>query len=293
MKQIFFISIVLIQISFLNTSYSLAQNFAPLNLGNVWVWEDEWGTRRKSIVIDTNYIFNDKYYSIILYNEGTGGFLYSYFNNSDSLFYRYQSNYPYNNGDLPYYKLNCALGDTFSFPLNQYANVTVAVIDTYLAQVFDTILTVKILHRNAGGLVEHYQAWTDEIGFLSEIEHPWGTVYFTLKGCIINGRLFGDTTIVVGIEEEPIIINSFRLYQNYPNPYNSTTNIIYELKELAFATLKVYDLLGNEISILVNEEKHPGKYSIKFNGSNLVSGVYFYKLTIGGNTQIRKMILLR
>ena len=92
---------------------------------------------------------------------------------------------------------------------------------------------------------------------------------------------------------EPNPALEFSLSQNYPNPFNPSTKIEYELQEYSLVTLKVYDLLGNEISILVNEEKHPGKYAANFTINNLASGPYFYKLTIGGSSQTRKMILLR
>jgi len=293
MKKLFLISLLLSQIFFSSQTFLFAQNFAPLNLGNIWVWENEWGELVKSTLVDTNYFINNNYYSRIRYKDNTDMFDYSRLEEQDSLFYKYQTILPYNNGDLPYYKLNCVLGDTFSYPIFQVANTTIAVVDVYQAPVFDTILTVKILHFNRGGLVESYQAWTDEIGLLGVRDIPWGNIYFTIKGCAINGKVYGDTTTTVEVEDEPYKYFNFKLYQNYPNPFNPTTTIEYELQEYGFVNLRVYDLLGNEIAVLVNEEKYPGRYSIKFFGSNLSSGVYFYKLIIGGNTQVRKMILLR
>lgn len=294
MKKIFFITIILIQISFLNTPYSLAQNFAPLSLGNVWVWEKvEWGTIEKSVVVDTNYIINDRSYNRILLYDSSDIYVFNRFKSIDSLFYRYQSNYPYNDGEYPYYKFNCILGDTFSYPMNPFAMFTKEVVDAYQTNVFDTILTVKIIHWNAGGLVEGIEVWTDEFGMLYKENWEGGGTEFILRGCVINGIVYGDTAITVSVEDEPFTEFNFKLHQNYPNPFNPNTTIEYELREYSTVNLKVYDLLGSEVAILVNEEKYPGKYSVTFNGSNLVSGIYFYKLTIGGKTQVRKMILLR
>lgn len=291
MKKIFFISIVLIQISFLNTSYSLAQNFAPLNLGNVWVWENvEWGTIEKSTVVDTSILINGNYFSKIRFYEGSNLFDYSRFNYEDSLFYYFDE---INNKDIPYYKYRCILGDTFSYPLNPFALFTKEVINVYQTNVFDTVLTVKIIHWNAGGLVEGIEVWTDEFGMLYKENWEGGGTTFKLRGCVINGIVYGDTAITVSVEGEHFTEFNFKLHQNYPNPFNPNTTIEYELREYSFVNLTVYDLLGSEVEILVNEEKYPGKYSVNFNGSNFVSGVYFYKLTIGGITQIRKMILLR
>jgi hypothetical protein len=114
-----------------------------------------------------------------------------------------------------------------------------------------------------------------------------------LKGCIINGVVYGDT-LTVGVEDEVNpIATEFKLEQNYPNPFNPSTVISYQLPVTGNVTLKVYDVLGNEIATLVNEEKPTGEYEIEFNATGLPSGIYFYKLVAGEYTQTRKMILLK
>jgi len=96
------------------------------------------------------------------------------------------------------------------------------------------------------------------------------------------------------VNENPAHVpDKFRLMQNYPNPFNPSTNISYQLPKSSFVTLKVYDILGNEITTLVNEEKSPGTYSINFNASNLPSGIYFYIIQAGSFHQVNKMILLK
>ena len=87
--------------------------------------------------------------------------------------------------------------------------------------------------------------------------------------------------------------DKFELLQNYPNPFNPTTTIKYQIPENEFVSLKIYDVLGNEISTLVNENKSIGSYEVSFNASDLTSGVYFYKLTAGKLTQIKKMMLVK
>ena len=106
-----------------------------------------------------------------------------------------------------------------------------------------------------------------------------------------NGNL-GEVITNVDVKDN-IILQDFELFQNYPNPFNPATKINYFLKQSGFVRLKVYDLLGKEIAVLVNEEKTQGSYSVKFNGSNLPSGVYFYTLQVNNFMQSRKMILLR
>ena len=97
----------------------------------------------------------------------------------------------------------------------------------------------------------------------------------------------------IGDVNDKIITNNFTLYQNYPNPFNPKTMIKYELLSRDFVTLKVYDVLGKVIATLVNEEKDAGEYKTTFDGLNLASGIYVYRLSVGKNNLSRKMILLK
>ncbi|HSP87866.1 MAG TPA: T9SS type A sorting domain-containing protein [Ignavibacteriaceae bacterium] len=85
----------------------------------------------------------------------------------------------------------------------------------------------------------------------------------------------------------------FYLYDCYPNPFNPSTNIKYKIISTGFISLKVYDILGNEIATLVNEEKQSGEYQIKFSASNLSNGIYFYKLQQGNYSTTKKLIILK
>ena len=87
--------------------------------------------------------------------------------------------------------------------------------------------------------------------------------------------------------------NKVKLLQNYPNPFNPNTTIMYRIPELSFVTLKVYDVLGNEVATLVEEEKKQGMYNVLFGGTGLSSGVYYYELRIGDFAQTKKMILIQ
>jgi hypothetical protein len=98
---------------------------------------------------------------------------------------------------------------------------------------------------------------------------------------------------VSGINDEQFTPSEFRLFQNHPNPFNPTTKIKYQIPKQSFVTLKVYDVLGNEIVTLVNEEKSAGEYEINFKANELPSGIYFYKLTAHNFTKIRKMLLIK
>ncbi|AFH48173.1 Subtilisin-like serine protease [Ignavibacterium album JCM 16511] len=114
-------------------------------------------------------------------------------------------------------------------------------------------------------------------------------IYYRLKQIDYNG----DESYTAEVSVDIQFPENFILYQNFPNPFNPTTSLRYAIGSRQFVTLKVYDLLGREITTLVNEEKLPGVYDIEFNASKLSSGTYFYKLQAGDYSEIKKMILLK
>ena len=89
------------------------------------------------------------------------------------------------------------------------------------------------------------------------------------------------------------IPDNYTLSQNYPNPFNPVTKINFEIKKNNFVTLKVYDIVGKEVEVLVNKNINAGKYEVTFNGARLSSGVYFYKLTAGEFSDVKRMILIK
>lgn len=107
--------------------------------------------------------------------------------------------------------------------------------------------------------------------------------------------------ISVGVNDENSLPQKYMLYQNYPNPFNPSTTIKYSIPNvrqghasaLQNVVLKVYDILGREITTLVNEEEIPGNYTIEFDASHLTNGVYFYDLQANQYNQTRKFVLLK
>ena len=100
--------------------------------------------------------------------------------------------------------------------------------------------------------------------------------------------------IITAVDENPILYPAeYKLMQNYPNPFNPTTTIHYVIGRMQPVSLKIYDISGKEVAILVNEEKPAGAYTVKFDVSKLSSGIYFYQLKAGDFTQTKKMILMR
>jgi hypothetical protein len=118
---------------------------------------------------------------------------------------------------------------------------------------------------------------------LDNIPRPQGS------GFDIGCYEFSGTTEVV---EENILL-SFELLQNYPNPFNPTTTIEFHLTNSGFTSLKIYNAIGNEIAILVDEFRSSGIYEINFNANNLPSGVYYYRLNVGDLNQTKSMLLIK
>lgn len=110
-----------------------------------------------------------------------------------------------------------------------------------------------------------------------------------------NGlAIFNENGVVNGVKHKPNQTPaSFSLSQNYPNPFNPSTSISYELSANSYVSLKVYDVLGREVRTLVNERQSAGTHAVKFDGSGLSSGVYFYRLVAGAYVASRKLVLMK
>jgi hypothetical protein len=107
----------------------------------------------------------------------------------------------------------------------------------------------------------------------------------------LNGS--GELGIVTDVEYEQQTVTDFVLQQNYPNPFNPSTKIRWQSPVSSHQLLKVYDVLGNEVTTLIDEYKPAGSYEIEFDAKNLSSGIYFYKLNSGSLSQINKMVLMK
>ncbi len=116
-----------------------------------------------------------------------------------------------------------------------------------------------------------------------------GKYYYRLKQVDYDG-IFEFSDI---IEADFVGPTEFKLNQNYPNPFNPSTVISYAIPGSEFVTLKIYDMLGNEVSVLINEEQPAGTYKIEFNSTSLSSGTYLYRIQAGSFVETRKMILLK
>ena len=118
------------------------------------------------------------------------------------------------------------------------------------------------------------------------------TAYVGLFGTAFN-RLYKFNKVTSIDEAGQVVVDGYKLSQNYPNPFNPSTKITFELKNSGYTTLKVYDMLGNEVATLVQNELATGSHSVNFNAANLASGTYVYQLNVNGTRITNKMVLLK
>ncbi|RKY93548.1 MAG: hypothetical protein DRQ13_09315, partial [Ignavibacteriae bacterium] len=280
---------------FFSTSFnSNAQLLAPLNLNNSWIYENQLGELKKQTIVDTTFIIDSvKYCKVRIQRHGNMTGYYEYIRLNDDSFYVWR-NEP-NPGfvyEEPYYKKNAQLGEMWIHPIDSLASVTV--IDIFPSAVFGVSVNIKILkYIGAGGLTEIDRWWTEEFGRQVDISF-WGDILSVLKGCIIDGVAYGDTSFyLTSVVNEENKVNKFALMQNYPNPFNSSTIINYSLPSETFVRLTLYNNLGEEVKELIREEQTAGIYEYKFISEDLPSGVYFYSITTNNFMNTKKMLLLR
>ncbi len=119
-------------------------------------------------------------------------------------------------------------------------------------------------------------------------------LYLTVKKNSNNITIFVDSVgTITSVEnnKKAEIVTSYNLSQNYPNPFNPSTTISWQSPVDSWQTLKVYDILGKEVAVLVDEFKQAGRNEVKFDASRLASGVYFYRITAGKFSSVKKMLL--
>jgi hypothetical protein len=130
------------------------------------------------------------------------------------------------------------------------------------------------------------------VHFINNNQSDWAGLW--------EGQIWGIDNVTSVNNEIP---KEFKLFQNYPNPFNPSTTIRYFIPATSFVTLNIYDVLGNEVATLVNEQKTKGNYEVKFSTTggvtsggniyNLPSGIYFYRLQAGPFVETKKMLLLK
>jgi hypothetical protein len=261
-------------------------DFFPHHVGDLWqyITYTQAGsefTQIEVISVDTSYI--DSAVTITKFN-GTQEFYCKIFFKDSLVIYQ---NTPSGWGILYDFgaEINSYwLSDPFAQLYTKYIGETEEVVfeDTLLSREYwvgpDTLFILPYFTDNSAlGIGYYYGEF--EVGFT------------VLNGCIINGVQYG---IIINVEDENNINPPEEfLLNNYPNPFNPQTTIRFYIPERSFIKLRVFDMLGNEVRMLLNEEKDIGYHEINFDGSGLPSGVYFYTLQTPKFIQTKKMVLLR
>ena len=252
------------------------ESFFPSQVGNLWqyygavtLWQD-WSILRDSVAGD-----GYRYLSVQRGRTGQPSWLYRL----DSTFTVSRNNGPA--GWDTVYRLSADSGDAWlvrSGPTGPRYSWVYAV---YQDVIFGRAATVKVIrygpaHPDSGGNSFYFteQHLASGFGVVYHWEEPGD--YAFLTGCIVAGDTFG--TIVSVRENESIIPESPQLSQNYPNPFNPTTTIEFSLPAETAVRVSIYDILGREIAILLDEKMAHGEHRIVFDGSHLASGVYFARL---------------
>jgi hypothetical protein len=281
-------------------------NYYPLVVGNKWVYDKHtqsgWNTYHdifiRTVVGDSLLPNGKKYFH--LFEDIVGFYSQTYFERIDSSegkVYRYDDNQGFPDDEFVIDDLLAEIGDTIlSYRMGYWEEGFTTMIDEVTFEKWGLTKHKKVFEQYI--LHPPVYSLTQDIGLDSIFSYfDFGETRVILKGCIIDGVVYGDTTVVSVEDETPTQPTEFSLSQNYPNPFNPTTTIRFTISDLRFTILKVYDVLGNEVATLVNEELPAGEYEVEFNPASSIrypaSGIYFYQLRAGDYSATKKMILLK
>jgi hypothetical protein len=330
--KLLFIIIQFLLPSFFSSSNAIAQNladFLPLQVGNIWVYECSTQglpcggcTGRTRVRISGDSVINGKtYYKSELITRIVSGSC-NYCGNtailpftvvrvdpqSANVFQNMSPGCSYSPGEVMLDSFKARPGDSVRMncqPPSQWGAYICT--DTNNITIFGSGRQGRIFTHNGfeGGFQRKY---AKGIGcyFASSSGLEGGTYVcnrrMTLFGCVINGIVYGDTSMLVGIKQiSEEIPRDYALCQNYPNPFNPATNIKFDLPKSGFVKLVIYDLLGKEIAHLVNLQLQAGIYNADWDASSYPSGVYYYQLIVGDPsaslgvfyTETKKMVLIK
>lgn len=277
------------------------ENYFPIKVGTTWVYKiyPEFSNERERITITKD--------SISL---------------TDSSHYIFINNQTY-----PFYRVD-TLGNVFRFPLGLSSNsnwlifkqhaqkfeswlMTDTTKDTSSVRAFARIKDIgidyilnrfikyKVVEWGSGcpdcppdsfNFSPRFDYFADGFGWYFAIVEPSATERL-LIGFISQGDTLGDVTKVINLKD-PLVL-SFVLHQNFPNPFNSSTTILYELKTEQLVTIKIFDLLGREVQQLAHQIQTTGEHKINFDANGLETGMYLLQIKAGEQVQVKKLLYLK
>lgn len=260
----------------------------PLQIGNLWQYSEIPGSYSESKAIKNTLMPNG-----LTYTQVNGELFSGYFRKAESKVFLYNLS---SNDESLLYDFSLTTGDTLSIYINGIDTIVTTVFEEGTGEIFGLQrYYMAFLTEHSSSTAYGIKYITDGFGFTA---YNGEVLSYGLTGAIINGIQYGVINQVRNTENFPII---YQLMQNYPNPFNPVTTIKYSVPTISNIRLVVYDILGREIQVLVNEEKPPGNYRAQFDGTNLSSGVYFYvmkadNLSTGSGQsfiETKKLVLLK
>ncbi len=279
--------------SFKEKYYSQPREYNPLHVGDVWQYTGEGYYTSENIINDT-LVNGIKYYKrIIDYNEkivswersdSAGNSFILDFEDVDEDG-NYDEELPIDSLELPRYSRYKTYKGSYKYFFPPKEGLTALIYDTlWVVFVNDTVLAKNVQYDYCFCSV----IICDKYGTILSMGDAPPNI---LTGAIINGRKYGT---IVDVDETGISLpNETILENNYPNPFNPSTNIEYRIQKTEYISLKVYDVLGRKVETLVNKEQPPGNYKVQFNGDDLNSGVYFIRMETSKYTNTIKALLIK
>jgi hypothetical protein len=270
---------------------TLVTKYFPLQVGNAWVYQKQvsiTSTIIRSVITSESVINSHKYY--LLEN---GPFLTSLVwiridSNSNNLLIN-GTGCPNNISEVMIDSLSAKKHDTAltcnSFQGNRFCA------DTGTYTIFNYQAPIKTFYGTALFASSRYYA--RNLGIYYSVYGEVVSTSYYLKGCIINGIVYGDTSLTGLITVSTEVPEKFMLFQNYPNPFNPSTKIKFDVPSTAETKLVIYNALGEETANLVNEKLKGGIYEVEWNADNFPSGIYYVRLFTPGFSETRKMVLLK
>jgi len=318
MKKFYFITLIIVLLSSLQAQDTSITNYMPMSVGNVWVYHaSAFGnyclcnkfiqTKITGTVIKngkTYYLFQNSVKLIECYVHNC---IDPFFDTnrvdpvSGNIFKYTSSGCSYTPNEIMIDSLRARLNDTIHISCS--TNTDLKCYDTNSVVLFGVSRPAKnfeaILFEGSWG-----HRYVKGIGLASTGRSAlWCICNTNILGCVINGIVYGDTTFTL-LGLDPIsttIPEEFSLSQNYPNPFNPSTKIKFDIPVFPlmkgargmYVRLTIYDLLGREVSTLVNQQLKPGTYEVEFDGTNYPSGVYFYGLTGESFNLTKRLVLIK
>jgi len=308
MKIIKLIKLLLVfSCTFALNSHLYSSMYFPLKVGNKFIFNYDGVFQTGTFGFYENYDYacyitkdtimnNHKYYRVQNYSNSSSS---SYWFRIDSLtgsLYHFDST----NSCPFYFKEN--LIDSLLMPLygtSNYCN-TISVTSVQNVVKWNKQCVEKQFYRAAPissyNYIRKYNSFFGPVyrkTYISMGYYAYSSSTYTLKGCMIDSVVYGDTEVVSINKITNLIPEAYSLSQNYPNPFNSTSNLKFEIANLGNVKIVVYDIMGREVETLVNDMLQPGTYETTFDGSMLNSGVYFYRLVTDGFTETKRMLLIK